>query len=98
MTAEEFIYNHCLKIYNNMPDSFKKFINLERYIDIHWYGQINGKEKSNKDLMIEFAKLHVEAALKAVNKNVIVNNYGNEGGIRINKNSILNAYPLENIK
>ena len=29
-----------------------------------------GKRLSTQDLMIEFAKLHVEAALKAVNENV----------------------------
>ena len=48
--------------------------------------------------LIEFAKLHVEAALKEASENVIVNNYVNEGGIKVNKNSIINAYPLENIK
>ena len=49
--------------------------------------------------MIEFAKLHVEAALKEAEKETVkhisktileLNMY--------NKNSILNAYPLENIK
>jgi len=49
-------------------------------------------------LMIEFAKLHVEAALKAASKQVIVNNYIGEGGIKVSKNSILNAYSLDNIK
>ena len=47
--------------------------------------------------MIEFAKLHVEAALKEANRKVIVTYYYNEG-IRVNKDSILNAYPLTNIK
>lgn len=53
---------------------------------------------SAQDAMIEFAKLHVEAALKEASKKVIVNNYRDEGRIKINKNSILGAYPLENIK
>ena len=48
--------------------------------------------------MIEFAKLHVEAALKEANRKVIVTYYYDEGGIRVNKDSILNAYPLTNIK
>ena len=48
--------------------------------------------------MIEFANLHVEAALKEAVKKVIVNNYIGEGGIKVSKNSILNSYPLENIK
>ena len=51
------------------------------------------------EAMIEFAKLHVEAALKEAEKETVkhisktileLNMY--------NKNSILNAYPLENIK
>ena len=39
--------------------------------------------------MIEFAKLHVQAALKAADDNSIM---------YISADSILNAYPLENIK
>jgi hypothetical protein len=56
--------------------------------------------------MIEFAKLHVEAALKAAGENAkiterkkVIDNTG--GYIRIPtiyKKHILNSYPLENIK
>ena len=53
--------------------------------------------KDIKKAMIEFAKLHVEAALEEANRKVIVTYYYDEG-IRVNKDSILNAYPLENIK
>jgi len=68
---------------------------------------------SVKDLLIEFAKLHVEAALKAASKKASVeyvdltNNEifdytdvitDDSVGADVNKNSILNAYPLENIK
>ena len=69
-------------------------------------------------LMIEFAKLHVEAALeeavekgliesnlkdKRINNNEIIRNYPPKeeyfvNSITINKDSILNAYPLTNIK
>ena len=47
--------------------------------------------------MIEFAKLHVEAALQAASKNAEVNvtNYHN---YEVDDDSILNSYPLENIK
>jgi len=47
-------------------------------------------------IMIEFAKLHVEAALKAAGKKSIKK----EGQITDRKlsESILNSYPLENIK
>ena len=48
-----------------------------------------------KRAMVEFAKLHVQAALEAAT------NLTNKSGIpRIvdNKDSILNSYPLDNIK
>lgn len=44
--------------------------------------------------MIEFAKLYVEAALKAASENAQVTDWG----YAVSKDSILNAYPLENIK
>lgn len=52
---------------------------------------------------IEFAKLHVKAALKAACENADMTEYSyqsaQEGStMEIDKNSILNAYPLENIK
>ena len=49
------------------------------------------------DIMIEFAKLHVEAALKEASNVLTVDNDGDY----INhptKDSILNAYPLTNIE
>jgi len=51
--------------------------------------------------MIEFAKLHVTEALKqaSVKGETKKYNYGPGGShIGIERNSILNAYPLENIK
>ena len=48
--------------------------------------------------MIEFAKLHVEEALKAAAEQAeIENDWDNQKG-NISKDSILNAYLLENIK
>jgi hypothetical protein len=57
---------------------------------------------TTRKLMIEFAKLHVEAALKEasekveydVNHDTLLNYFP----VVIDKDSILNAYPLENIK
>jgi hypothetical protein len=52
-------------------------------------------------LMIEFAKLHVEAALKLITTEATVetiNKYSPEEQHIVNQDSILNAYPLENIK
>jgi hypothetical protein len=56
------------------------------------------------DLMIEFAKLHVQAALKeASEKAKIKYEYSGNTGSEycdeyVDHNSILNAYPLTNIK
>ena len=47
--------------------------------------------------MIEFAKLHVEAALKAASENVFTD-CDEDNNIIADKGSILKAYPLENIK
>ena len=72
-----------------------KIPTAEEFLDANTSGIID--EIKCKELMIEFAKIHVEAALKEANRKVIVTYYYDEG-IRVNKDSILNAYPLENIK
>ena len=56
-----------------------------------------------KTAMIEFAKLHVEAALKAASEKATSSAFyspDNDGTYdsSVHKSSILNAYPLENIK
>ncbi len=48
------------------------------------------------DAMIKFAKLHVEAALKEANKNVSKSLKNKD--FWPDEESILNAYPLNNIK
>ena len=52
--------------------------------------------------MIEFARLHVQAALEKASKEVKLEymTLSNDMGYSymINKNSILNAYPINNIK
>ena len=67
----------------------------------------NAKGVWRSIILIEFAKLHVEAALKAANKKAIASLDGDyENGFHIegpydlciDENSILNAYPLTNIK
>jgi hypothetical protein len=68
----------------------------------------NGLPMSFNEKMIEFAKLHVEQALKAASEKVrqIEDPYaytGNTGSeypadYIVDKDSILNAYPLTNIK
>jgi hypothetical protein len=57
-----------------------------------------------EEMMIEFAKMHVEAALKEASENAETEDVweGNTGSeycdTIVNKDSILNSYPLENIK
>lgn len=63
---------------------------------------------STEEKLITFAKLHVEACKKEIIKNAKTDyNYLGEGGefedipiyeYFVDKDSILNAYPLENIK
>lgn len=76
----------------------KEFLNKYDYPSMRFCKICMNFEQDLQKMLIEFAKLPVEAALKKASENVIVNNYHNEGGVKINKNSILNAYPLENIK
>ena len=47
------------------------------------------------DMLIEFAKLHVEAALKAAAE---TNYPSTKANFELVNSRILNAYPLENIK
>lgn len=64
---------------------------------IHRDGYITA-QKNIKRAMIEFAKIHVEAALKEASEKAIV--YADEGGYSefVDEQSILNSYSLENIK
>ena len=114
-TAEEFLNDKFKVIYKKYPESFTNKISEKRYLDLHVTGRIDGREQNYPEMMIEFAKLHVEAALKEASESIeldskIESEYqgslGNEEGLLyvnkeyfyIDKNSILNAYPLENIK
>ena len=56
-----------------------------------------------EEALIEFAKMHVEAALKEAAEDADLTNQSynssQEGStMEIDKNTILNSYPLENIK
>jgi len=80
----------------------EKFLRQSKSLHDMWdntRGRGEWDEKAIINSHIEFAKLHVEAALKEAEKETVkhisktileLNMY--------NKNSILNAYPLENIK
>ena len=67
---------------------------------------VHDSVESVKEAMIEFAKYHVEQALKAADNNATIDIIDreeiSEGSFRpiygVDSKSILNAYPLENIK
>lgn len=63
--------------------------------DIELWYETDGHAQQSVNIMIEFAKLHVEQALKAASE--LEETDGTEG-YKIYPDSILTAYPLENIK
>ena len=56
------------------------------------------EEASTINLMLEFAKYHVEQALKAASENAEMKIVKYTDDYEIDRDSVLNAYPLENIK
>lgn len=83
----------------NIPTA-KEVLELHYNMDRDEDGHPVYYDWSIKDAMIEFAKLHVEAALKAASENVKYREQITMQGVQrtFSVNSILNAYPLENIK
>lgn len=65
-------------------------------------GYLGLDEDEIKEMLINFAKLHVKAALKAALNNAEIISEWNTGfsgsAAYVKSESILNAYPLENIK
>jgi len=58
----------------------------------------NPKNGLIKEALIEFAKLHVEAALKEASKKAEAKNGPGEWSyLYVDENSIINSYPLTNI-
>ena len=79
-----------LKNLDNMITA-EEFLNNQDFYDLHAI-----PEWSVKRVMIEFAKLHVTEALRKASEYAEITDNGRFPFI--DKNSILNAYPLENIK
>ncbi len=81
---------------NNIPtaEEFLKDLQHE-YEETGEYKMYFAIDIPNK--LKEFAKLHVEAALKEASENVIID-YDIGGYSFVSKQSILNSYPLTNIK
>ena len=74
---------------------FKEYSNNTSLSEGH-YDYLIDKEDF-KIAMIKFAKLHVEAALKAASEAVFMDKY-KEFNPMCDENSILNSYPLDKIK
>jgi hypothetical protein len=85
-TAEEKLRLHY---HGFSDDQFNEFISKFPGIEI-------------KYAMIEFAKLHVQEALKVASENAALDYWKGDcqlcGSNTIDKDSILNAYPLDQIK
>jgi hypothetical protein len=70
---------------------------------LNWNSLLEKAEEKHKKELIEFAKLHCKAQLKAILKNVQMTGiaYGNDKSItdyEVDKDSIKGAYPLDLIK
>ena len=89
-TAEEILIKEEILL-KTIEESGNFPLNLTR--DTHI-----GTAKQIKLSMIEFAKMHVEEALKQASEQALV--YADEGGYSefVDESSIINAYPLKNIK
>ena len=89
-----------LKNLDNMITAEELLDNIEI-----WNGVFFVHSKNAREAMIEFAKLHVTQALKQASENFKMKIKDdvheldmNDDWMEVDKNSILNAYSLENIK
>ena len=85
-----------------------KIPTAEEFFEQHIQRGVNNTHSNYLNTAIEFAKIHVEAALKKASEKAVTDyEYAGETGefddisvydYFVDKKSILNAYPLENIK
>lgn len=86
-TAEELYLKTVFPTsFENRPDEIKL-----------WF-ETTPNAKQSVEIMISFAKLHVEQALKKASEKAQIQMDEHDLSCSVNKNSILNAYPLNNIK
>ena len=77
---------------------------MQKHLDPHDCLRVSKCYDMTLDAMIEFAKLHVEVALKTASqkaetkKDVAIFAEGTFTTQIVDKDSILNSYPIENIK
>jgi len=76
----------------------------EQYRDSLLDGSIVDYQEDIRTLMIQFAKLHVLEALKSASKKAILGKQGafgvywNRGDLLLDEESVINSYPLTEIK
>lgn len=107
------VRNKTIENMNNTIPTAEEFIKKYYEIDVknHFLNfDKNGKEtyieyaernplKTLEQVFIEFATLHVQACKQEIVKNAeISETFGGMGISTINEGSILNSYPIENIK
>jgi hypothetical protein len=87
-TAEEFLSTYSIE-YGDSKNNSRAIV----------------KASEATNALIEFAKLHVKSALEAASDNATIDDIGSPNGDGewmycgiVDKDSILNSYPLENIK
>ncbi len=82
----------------------EKIPTAEEFLDKEQKGYLMLSKKEFTDIMNSYAKLHVEAALQSASEQARATTRSNGEWISsntdasVNKSSILNAYPLTNIK
>ena len=85
-TAEEWLSNH-------------KELSVHDVASYDEGGYLGVDERALYTIMVEFAKLHVEQALKTASQNASLNyDEWDDMAAYIDRDSIENAYPLTNIK
>jgi hypothetical protein len=92
-TAEEIVSNHYGEIYDAKPEGFKGLISKERFIELNGFGAFHGTEKSIKDLLINFATIHVQACKEDIAASI---EYDQDHALH--RQSVLQAYPESNIQ
>ena len=79
-----------------------KIPTVEEFFEQHIQRGVNNTHSNYLNTAIEFAKLHVEAALLEASEKATVNINGfiqeYDENCCVDKDSILNTYPLKNIK
>lgn len=67
MTVEQFLNNEFSEIYKTLPQWLRNKVPVETFLKVYV------REQNLPEMIIKFAKLHVEAALIAASENLMLN-------------------------